>query len=432
MDIRDRTPIAYAHVGMPNLGIGVVTNEVGVFTLHYPSMSIKDTIQISFMGYKTYSFKNAEDQRSDTVRIYLTKDILQLSDITIKPYSDSGRIIVKKALDEIKKNFPTKIHQINAFYREKVQNRDDYRFTRLMEGMIDIQDWGIQSNPDRIRVRLNEFRKSNNMAKQTWGQWAWKKLFGEQNNLYSIYLQDPIRIHMHNEQTTYSAAGRKWKVNSRRYWLGELLNNPKASVRLVDITSYNEEQVYHIKFKYPEFYGSIYVNCNDYGIYKIEYQHSTSFEHWRENVDTAKFSKEKKELLLQIEKNSKASQFEGKYAGKLTVDYQKIDHKYYLSLIQWVEMGDFRQSNVKQGESTVSYNTCTLMVNSVEVDKKEMEKVKVRNIVSKDESTNHLRRKYNESFWKNYNVLLATPLENKVIRDLAFEESLEKQFKNNQ
>jgi hypothetical protein len=73
-----------------------------------------------------------------------------------------------------------------------------------------------------------------------------------------------------------------------------------------------------------------------------------------------------------------------------------------------------------------------LMVNEVLTNKKEMEKVKPRQTLSRQEGTNDIRKQYNERFWRNYNVLLATPLENKVIRDLTFEESLEQQFKKNQ
>jgi hypothetical protein len=95
-------------------------------------------------------------------------------------------------------------------------------------------------------------------------------------------------------------------------------------------------------------------------------------------------------------------------------------------------MGDFRKSKVHEGKTTGSYNFCSLMVNEVQTDKKEMEKVKPRQTLNRKEDTDDVRRQYNERFWRNYNVLLATPLENKVIRDLTFEESLEQQFKKNQ
>jgi hypothetical protein len=36
---------------------------------------------------------------------------------------------------------------------------------------------------------------------------------------------------------------------------------------------------------------------------------------------------------------------------------------------------------------------------------------------------------YNKNFWDNYNVIKATPLDKKIIKDLEKEVPLEKQFK---
>jgi hypothetical protein len=126
------------------------------------------------------------------------------------------------------------------------------------------------------------------------------------------------------------------------------------------------------------------------------------------------------------------AQYQGNLLGKIRVDYQKTGGKYYLSYIEWMTIGDFRKSKIHEGKTTGSYNFCSLMVSEVQTDKKEMAKVKPRQALNRKEDTDDVRRQYNERFWRNYNVLLATPLENKVIRDLTFEESLEQQFKKNQ
>ena len=361
-------------------------------------------------------------------------EVLELAEAIVKPHSDSGRAILREALKRLKKNYPTKMHQLNAFYREKVQSRDDYGYTRLMEGMVDIQDWGIDSDPERMRIRVNEYRKSNNLAKQTLGQRAWYLMFDKDNPLYDILAQDPVRIHTHNERTTTKVPGYKWTRNSRSYWLGEMLKSPDASVRLVDLTSYDGEQVYHLKFKYPSYRGDIYINSEDYGIHHIDYYLGSSFSESLAylKLDTNNLSEKKKIMVKDMKTSTENMQHEGKYIGKLKVDYQKTGEKYYLSYIEWMTMGDFRKSKIHEGKTTGSYNFCSLMVNEVQTDKKEMAKVKPRQALNRKEDTDDVRKQYNERFWRNYNVLLATPLENKVIRDLTFEESLEQQFKKNQ
>ena len=433
LSTKNATPIAYAHVGIPAQGMGVVSNEVGTFTLNYPAAYAKDSLKVSCLGFKTYTVALAKLRLEDTLFIRLKPEVLELAEAIVKPHSDSGRAILREALKRLKKNYPTKMHQFNAFYREKVQSRDDYGYTRLMEGMIDIQDWGIDSDPQRIRIRVNEYRKSNNLAKQTLGQRAWYLMFDKDNPLYDILAQDPVRIHTHNERTTTKVPGYKWTRNSRSYWLGEMLKSPDASVRLVDLTSYDGEQVYHLKFKYPSYRGDIYINSEDYGIHHIDYYLGSSFSESLAylKLDTNNLSEKKKIMVKDMKTSTENMQHEGKYIGKLKVDYQKTGEKYYLSYIEWMTMGDFRKSKIHEGKTTGSYNFCSLMVNEVQTDKKEMAKVKPRQTLNRKEDTDDVRKQYNERFWRNYNVLLATPLENKVIRDLTFEESLEQQFKKN-
>ena len=423
-------PVPYAHVGIPARSMGVVSNEVGAFTLNYPAAYAKDSLKVSCLGFKTYTVALAKLRLQDTLIIRLKPEVLELAEALVKPHSDSGRMILREALKRLKKNYPSKMHQLNAFYREKVQSRDDYGYTRLMEGMVDIQDWGIDSDPQRIRIRVNEYRKSNNLAKQTLGQRAWYLMFGKDTPLYDIFAQDPVRIHAHNVRTVNDYGGQKWTRNSRRYWLGEILKNPKASVRLVDVTTYDGQQVYHLKFRFPENYGNLYINSQDYGIHRIDYSNGANYEDIILNKDT--ISERGKKMASEIKNIIENAQYQGKLLGKIRVDYQKTDGKYYLSYIEWMTMGDFRKSKIHEGKTTGSYNFCTLMVNEVQTDKKEMAKVKPRQALNRKEDTDDVRRQYNERFWRNYNVLLATPLEKKVIRDLTFEESLEQQFKKNQ
>lgn len=426
----DSLPIAYALACIPEKGIGVITNEEGEFRLHFPSAFKLDTFQVRYLGFTTFSEAVAKLPLSDTLKIFLDQDAFQLAEVTVTPDSDSGKIILQEAINRLEQNFPTKLFQLNAFYREKVQNRDDYRFTRLIEGMIDVRDPGIKSNPDNIRIRLNEFRKSNNLANYTWQQSIWKALFGgEKNNLYAILLQDPIRIHFHNKQKTYKAAGKKWTVNSWNYWLGEILKNPYAFVYVANLTSYNGQKVYHLKFRYPDYYGSIFVNASDYGIHHIDYYHSVSFEHSLtfKDMDTVKTSAVKKT----VETFARNMQYDEEYLGKISVEYQKLQGKYFLSYIKWLDMGDFRLSNMKKGEKTGSYNSCILMINGIQLDKGEMEKVRRRESVDKKTDINELKMKYNPDFWKSYNILLTTPLEEKVIKDLSEKESLEQQYLQN-
>lgn len=71
------------------------------------------------------------------------------------------------------------------------------------------------------------------------------------------------------------------------------------------------------------------------------------------------------------------------------------------------------------------------MINSIQTERDEMDKIKPRETIDRDENISKTKAKYNEEFWRNYNILLASPIEAKVIRDLTFKESLEEQYKKN-
>jgi CarboxypepD_reg-like domain len=418
LDAKTLRPIEFAHVSIKSLGIGVVSNEVGAFSLNYPEKLANDTLSISFLGYSTRYIRlkqHAERKAGDTLKILLSPDALSLQEVIISPNSDSAKAVIKRALSLLKKNYATRVYQMNAFFREKVQNRDDYKYTRLIEGMLDIQDWGIKSHPDKIRIRLNEFRKSEDMARRNLAGYTYHKIFGEQNDFYDILEHDPIRIHFFNRLGEYSSL--------YRYWLGEFLSDKMATARIIKLTSYDGELVFHIKFSYRrrEFEGDIYINARDYGIHHLELL----------NTMNNSISQVHEKLLEDFKDFRDNAQFEGKYCYKLTLSYQKFQGKYYLSFLQNTGLGDFRKSNVKPGKKTVSYNTTTLMVNSIVTDKKEMDKVKYRHTISREENINKLKKPYNANFWKNYNILLASPIESKVIQDLSFDTNLEEQFKKN-
>ena len=57
-----------------------------------------------------------------------------------------------------------------------------------MEGLVDIQDKNIKSNPKKIQVRLNEFRRSKNYGNESFSGKFFRELIGVPNNLYGILL----------------------------------------------------------------------------------------------------------------------------------------------------------------------------------------------------------------------------------------------------
>ncbi len=403
-------PIGYAHVGLPLRGIGVITNEKGAFKFYFPSDFATDTLTIRHLGFSS-RYIPLEQIRTVNLRISLVPETYQTEEVVVRADPDWPKHLLKKAIDHFKDNYPSSMLQMNAFYREKTQNSDDNRFTRLMEAMVDIQDYGIAAHPDRIRIRLNEFRKSTDFADYISERGTKRKLFGRQNQLYDILLQDPVRNYSHNDivNSAYTLS---------IYWLKVLLTEPTARVEMRGVTSVDGIPVYRLGFSCKGQDGILYVNSTDFGIFRIEY-----FKQ--------KFPLQLGALKDDLLVDGRLPMFTDSSQLMLQVDYQRIKNRYYLSFIEWTHLDKIKFSSIRKGEKTFSYNTSLLMVNSITTDRKQMEKVRLGKMVHQDRDLNGIQKKYNKDFWKDYNVLLTTPLEEKILEDLEFERSLEEQFERN-
>ncbi len=87
--------------------MGVVSNEVGAFTLNYPAAYAKDSLKVSCLGFKTYTVALSKVQQKDTLRIYLKPEVLELAEAMVKPIP-TRTCHFTKALKRLKKNYPSK------------------------------------------------------------------------------------------------------------------------------------------------------------------------------------------------------------------------------------------------------------------------------------------------------------------------------------
>ncbi|MCG6190164.1 hypothetical protein [Maribellus maritimus] len=72
-----------------------------------------------------------------------------------------------------------------------------------------------------------------------------------------------------------------------------------------------------------------------------------------------------------------------------------------------------------------------LLITKVNTDKKEMDKIRYREKLARDENTYKTKYPYNPEFWENYNILKENPVEEKFIQEMEWEKSLDIQFEEN-
>lgn len=155
-------PVQYANIAVRNMPIGTCTNFYGDFILNLPDSIVTGSLDISCIGYESYSLSLNSLQQTDTLILFLHPVEYVLDDITVVPGQNDATAIMKKVIANMGKNYSGKKYYLEAFFRDRAYNRkDNFKTVRLTEAAISIhQDHKTSSKKKRIQIR--EVRNSNN------------------------------------------------------------------------------------------------------------------------------------------------------------------------------------------------------------------------------------------------------------------------------
>ena len=159
-DQATRKPLAYANVALANNQIGTITNATGKFRLLIPARYQQGTVKLSYIGYKTVSYKVSK-MRSQKA-FWLPEDPRMLAEVTIQGLKTST--ILKKAIKKIPDNYYQKPYTSDGFYRATVL-KDNQEYIAIGEGSLEVH----QTRPARKnQVRLKKLRSSENKFFNEW------------------------------------------------------------------------------------------------------------------------------------------------------------------------------------------------------------------------------------------------------------------------
>ncbi|MEP2937035.1 MAG: carboxypeptidase-like regulatory domain-containing protein [Gilvibacter sp.] len=429
-------PIESASVYMQNTTIGSVSNVDGKFLLVVPQRYVNDTLVISSIGYK--SFKTTLQDFDPSQDIFLEEDIASLDEVLIvaDPRPTTGNDIVLRAIERLPRNLPDSAYIQKGFLRHKERNQREYKW--LIESALTIYDSSYASGArDNLKINVDENRKSYDLREHD-------SLF-----TYYSYLKDYKGLNLRSTnlrrdtiKRTSLVAAIKWNDN-RVNGLGNLFKGKLNMVRNANMRSAllgekmleghqfdldtvlveNGRNVYKIKIsKSTDFVGLntpgifnegfepkgwIYVDWDTYAIKKIEYQLIAASE---------------------VQKKRSKSLFGTQLNHKLVITYKEYDEKWYPSYFYYetpklVNVGDrssdqqekTKEQLLKEQEEQFYYTIQEIVFTEIIQDPE---------VVNKAFSGNwsddiFLPRPYNKEFWKNYNVLLESDEEQKLIQDLS-------------
>lgn len=387
---KDKERLAFASVGILGTGLGTITNELGMFTLNIPAENINDSLNISYIGYK--SFTGKIKIHGDTLFFELEPIMYQLSSVVILPPGITAESIYKEALKRISKNYARKPFYQLAFYREMTTL--DNTFTRLLEAAVEVQDFGYDAAAERRRIKVIELRKSNDFIETDWRDFLVKTIYGSSNDLIHAFDNcDRVRKLFRNNGE--HAKGLKIKLNG--------------------ITTFDGQEVFEIEVQDTQYYllnKTIYfINKSDYAILQISAE--------------AHFGISPEQKDPKVRAMMDASRWE------MLVKYKKIGDKYYMYYGKFKQPESLAAIDLKKTGKGQQFKSQEILINNTITSRSDWDRIKRKEKQVMDKDLYKQDFEYHPAFWANYTILLRNPLLKQVISDLNHGKTLEEQFFDN-
>ena len=375
LDKKTNKPVAYAHVGIPEKGIGSTTAHDGSFAFKVPERYKNSTVIVSFMGYKTY--KNPIQAFKNNSIIYIEESSSELAEVVVMG-QNAIEDIIRKAVKNIPKNYAEHPTTVLGFYRESLTD-DSLRYRYLAEGVLNIYKTSYKSRKEG-QVSLVQARKIN--------------------------LKDPLDTTVYSGLSSgHMAAHRFDFVKHREDFIDESYF-PAYKYWIESITTYNDRPVYIIGFEKDENGTPTTSKSNGWS------NMARAFTGRRRKKNTIKKARMKGRIF--IEQGSYAmirAEFEitpqglrqindyplyvGDWEGnKYIVNYRKVGDKWYFS--DALREGERGRGGIYANEIKIT-----------EINTEKSEPLPYLERMNRGYQFVNLTGSYDENFWKNYNT---TPL----------------------
>lgn len=311
--------IPYAAISIPDKFIGTISNDEGRFLLLISAENLKDTIEVSTLGYKTYKIAIQDYLAKDTDTIILEEQVTELSSITILNDIE----YVERSLKYLKQNTISQRHQLNLLYRRASVEDNQSRF--FVEHYLKVIDEGPSGSLRRIEVA--EGRKS--------ADYRIVKMKQVKHSINFMIDHNPLRDGLSVEDYQWTRVGDSY---------------------------YDGEDVLIIEGKSNKKTLRLYIGMDTYKIYKIENSQSNAVFIYKKNKEgklylsyhnrdykTKKVPDEKLKKILRFANKPVPSHFKLAYRHEVFVlgieeDRKKFDVKNY---------GGF---GTDMGDVEISYN----------------------------------------------------------------------------
>lgn len=376
-------PVAYAHIGIPNIGKGTVSNINGDYFWNI-KCNLTDSIYISHLSYNLK--KLTVQELLEEPQVILLDATNSLNEIRVLPNSNLVDMF-EKTLKSIPQNYSSKLNVMQGFYREIQYTSTTQRNTRMLEAAFNTQDRGYRSALDNIRIDVINLRKSDSFSKKNLLTQILQKNFPElANNLYSTLRSNPLRSYY------------PYKREAKKNFLHTLSESENLRLELQAVNYIEGREYYTIAFD----------------------QKSRIFrEQGSITIDTKSYS------IIELTSNTLLND---KLIQSYLIKFALIQNTYFPVFIKKVNITDVRKD--ENNRSSNGYSENTIVITDHFLKRSDFELINRKFDLKNKGDLYNQEFEYDSIFWSNYNILLEEPIAEKVVIDLEKNRSLNDQFNN--
>lgn len=153
-------PLPFASILVKNSNLGVFSNADGDFRIANNPIFQRDSLLISFIGFKRFSMPFKKLREGKTNIIYLKPADFQLSEVNV--VADAKKLnpksIIRRAIQQIPENSPDKSFNYVGYYRDYQKKGKSYY--NLDEAIVQTLDSGISRPSTETRYRLLKYNEN--------------------------------------------------------------------------------------------------------------------------------------------------------------------------------------------------------------------------------------------------------------------------------
>lgn len=381
-DKETNEPLIFASIGIKEQAIGTISNTSGAFDFHINRQDVsKGIIVISMLGYETLSLKINSLDISKPVTFNLKKVPKVLDEVIIIDSLTSFELL-EIAINKIPINYPENPFLLDGFYRDL--KRVNGTYISLLEAAIQVFDNNYEKprNPSKLRekVGLIEIRKSLGYDHK------FAKFFDQGNLLEEMLVENIVRYYSFPSRTSSA-----------------------ARIERLPITVYNNRNVHVLDYHYRNVRLKLFIDAQSYAFVRIE-----------QTIGT------KEHAISEVLKYKKYLYLDRFVTTHKVIEFKPYRGQYYLNYFTLYKRNQwYNQESRRLDYDMELYQE--LLINNIRHNTNERisgtTKMKKYGLQYQD-------MPYDKDFWRDYNVIKQTPLDQKIIEDLEQYGTLEHQFKN--